>query len=119
MKIDIFAEMIKNEMIKSLRGKVMNISDKEAAHEIAVTGRIDTNTSPQLEAHIKELAKTTDEIILNLSAVEYISSAGLRVLLIAHKLMAAKGGSFSIKSPSDFCRQVFEATGMDGALKIV
>lgn len=87
--------------------------------ELAVSGRLDTTTAPQLESKVKEVAKSCRTLILNLSAVEYISSAGLRVVLLAHKLMQGSSGKMLIKSPSDFCRQVFEATGMDGVLSIV
>ena len=50
--------------------------------------------------------------------VQYISSSGLRVVLLAHKLMLPTGGKMIIKQPSSFCKQVLEATGMDGILTI-
>lgn len=87
--------------------------------ELVITGRLDTTTAPQLESKLKEAAKSCRALVMNLQAVEYISSAGLRVVLLAHKLMMGQNGKMTIKSPSEFCRQVFEATGMDGVLSIV
>lgn len=86
--------------------------------ELTITGRLDTTTAPQLESRLKESVKSCKLLIMNLSGVEYISSAGLREVLLAHKLMAGMNGKMIIKNPSDFCQQVFEATGMDGILSI-
>lgn len=96
----------------------MDITEKNETLEFSVTGRIDTNSSPQLEAKIKGCPANVMELVLDLSQVEYISSGGLRVLLIAHKLMQSRGGKFAVRNPSDFCRRIFEATGMDSALVI-
>jgi anti-sigma B factor antagonist len=86
---------------------------------LQVAGRLDTTTAPQLESKLKECTKNAKILALDLSNVEYISSAGLRVVLLAHKLMAGVGGKMSIAHPSDFCKQVFAATGMDGVLSII
>ena len=85
---------------------------------LEVEGRLDTATAPQLEEVVKKETLTARDMILNLSKVEYISSSGLRAVLIAHKLMTSVGGQLIVKSPSDFCKQVFAATGMDSALSI-
>ena len=82
-----------------------------------VEGRLDTNTAPILEKRIKEYFSCIIELTLNLSAVEYMSSAGLRVILATQK-MAGTEKRVIIKSPSAFCMQVFEATGMAGILNI-
>ena len=86
--------------------------------ELIVSGRLDTNTAPVLETTVKNCVKNTKHLSINLQNVEYISSAGLRVVLVAHKLMAAAGGMMIIVNPSTFCRQVFDATGMIGVLNI-
>ena len=86
--------------------------------ELIVQGRLDTNTAPELESKLKVLAPEAQTLYLNLSGIEYVSSAGLRVILLAHKLMLPTGGKMILKSPSSFCRQVLEATGMDGILTI-
>ena len=100
----------------------MNMTIKEAKNgeniELNIDGRLDTTTAPQLESRVKECVKGAKLLILNLEKVEYISSAGLRVVLLSHKLMAGAGGKMVIKNPSSFCTQVFEATGMDGVLSI-
>lgn len=98
----------------------MKIVEKLTNHdlELFVSGRIDTVTAPELEAKIKEKFPSCLEISLDLSAVEYISSAGLRVVLAAYKA-AGKTKRFIIKNPSPFCMQVFEATGMAPLLNIV
>ncbi len=88
---------------------------KDNSIEVSIKGRLDTNTAPQVETRFKEISGNFQCIHLNLSEVEYISSAGLRVILLAHKLMLTKGG-LVIKSPSAFCQQVFEATGMNTIL---
>ncbi|MBO6177411.1 MAG: STAS domain-containing protein [Treponema sp.] len=86
--------------------------------EIIISGRLDTTTAPQLETKLKECTSGCTTLILNLAEVSYISSAGLRVVLLAHKVMSAAGGKMRIKKPSEFCMQVFAATGMDGVLTI-
>lgn len=86
--------------------------------ELIVSGRLDTTNAPELEVKLKQVANQTQNLYLNLQNIEYISSAGLRSVLLAHKLMLPTGGKMIIKSPSSFCRQVLEATGMDGILTI-
>ena len=85
--------------------------------ELFVEGRLDTNTAPILEKRIKEYFSCIIELTLNLSAVEYMSSAGLRVILATQK-MAGTEKRVIIKRPSVFSLQVFEATGMAGILNI-
>ncbi len=87
--------------------------------ELKVSGRLDTTTAPQLEEAVKAHAKGIKQLILNLADVEYISSAGLRVVLVAHKLMAGFGAKLFVKNPSAFCQQVFNATGMNSVLAIL
>lgn len=85
-----------------------------------VEGRIDVNGSKMLEDEISTRTKSivSWKIILDFSKVEYISSAGIRVLLSAHKNMKGKY-DLVIKNPSEFCRQVFEVTGADIFLNII
>jgi len=88
------------------------------AVDIAVSGRLDTTTAPQLEAVIKQVAPGAKLMNLDLSKVEYMSSTGLRDILLAHKIMGGNGGKMVLKNPSDFCMQVLEATSMDKLLNI-
>ena len=86
--------------------------------EIIVTGRLDTNTAPELEKTLKNIEPEKQTLYLNLKGIEYVSSAGLRVILLAHKIMLPTGGKMVLKEPSEFCRQVLSATGMDAILNI-
>lgn len=89
-----------------------------ATVDLVVSGRLDTTTAPQLEAVIKEMAQGSKIMNLDLSAVEYMSSTGLRDILLAHKIMGGAGGKLVVKKPSDFVIQVLEATSMDKLLNI-
>ena len=84
-------------------------------------GHVDSSNAPQIEKELMEAVKAHPdaEVVLNAASLKYISSAGLRVLLLAHKLMVGTGGTMTVRNPSEFCRQVFEATGMDSVLNIV
>ena len=86
--------------------------------EIILSGRLDTNTSPQLEEELKTALDGKDELTFDLSALEYISSAGLRVLLSAQKTMN-KQGSMKVTGANDDVKEIFEVTGFDEILNIV
>ena len=84
---------------------------------LALTGRLDTNTSPELEAELKLDGVT--EVVFDFSAVEYISSAGLRVLMMAQKTMMASGGKMEVANPNAMVKDVFDMTGMSGVFTII
>ena len=96
----------------------MTIKENKVADgiELVVEGRLDTGTAPQLEAELNKIPKTRMNLYINLSGIDYVSSAGLRVILLAHKIMLPTGGKMILRSPSAFCMQVLEATGMDKVL---
>ena len=99
----------------------MDITQNKVADgfEVIVSGRLDTTTSPELEMELKKLDLGSKQVLhLDLSGITYVSSAGLRVILLAHKLMLPTGGKMVLRNPSEFCKQVLEATGMDGILTI-
>ena len=98
----------------------MTITENKSANalELVISGRLDTGTAPELEAKLKQIDKETQTLYLNLSNIQYISSAGLRVVLLAHKLMLPTGGKMIIRQPSAFAKQVLEATGMDSILTV-
>ena len=83
---------------------------------MAIAGRIDTTTAPELEAEFNELGDI-NELVLDFADVEYISSAGLRVLLKAQKLMATLGGMKIINVSKDVL-DVFDITGFTDILTI-
>ena len=85
---------------------------------IALEGRLDTNTAPQLEAELKASLPGIAELELDFSGLEYISSAGLRVLLAAQKVMN-KQGKMTIRHVSETIMEVFEITGFVEILTIV
>ena len=84
---------------------------------VAVEGRLDTTTAPDLEAALKEEIEDVNELVIDLSSLEYISSAGLRVLLAAQKIMM-KQGSMVVKNPNDVIKEIFEVTGFCDILTI-
>ena len=79
---------------------------------LEITGRLDTTTAPNLESVINELPEDTKELIFDMSGVEYISSAGIRVLLSAYKKMNFNQGLMRIEKANDMVREVFEMTGL-------
>ena len=84
---------------------------------IKVEGRIDTVTSPELEAKIRENVPGVDDMTIDIHGVEYISSAGLRVLLSAQKIMD-KQGKLLIRGVSENLMEIFEVTGFVDILNI-
>ena len=87
------------------------------ALEIALAGRLDTMTAPELEAELNKDLGSADSLTLDFGKLDYISSAGLRVLLTAHKAMAAKGG-MKICNVNEVVQEVFEVTGFADILTI-
>ncbi|QUA53507.1 STAS domain-containing protein [Aristaeella lactis] len=86
------------------------------ALDIAPEGRLDTTTAPELEAELKNLEGVT-ELTFDLAGLEYISSAGLRVLLSAQKMMN-KQGSMIILNTRPEIMDIFEITGFTDILNI-
>ena len=84
---------------------------------IAIEGRVDTVTSPELEKMIQASVEGMETLVIDMANVEYISSAGLRVLLSAHKLMAKKGG-MKVKNAGEDIMEIFEVTGFSDILDI-
>ena len=83
---------------------------------MTLTGRLDTTTAPQLDEEIKGL-DGVEKLIFDFQGLEYISSAGLRVLLSAQKIMN-KQGSMVIKNVSEEISEIFEVTGFVDILTI-
>lgn len=84
---------------------------------VALEGRLDTTTSPELEAALKEALDGVTELVFDLEKLEYISSAGLRVLLGAQKKMNKQGG-MKVTHVSDIIMEIFEVTGFSDILTI-
>ena len=84
---------------------------------VEVAGRLDTTTAPQLEEEFKSSLDNVNDLVLDLSGLEYISSAGLRVLLASQKVMNTKG-SMKVTGVSDVVMEIFEVTGFTDILTI-
>ena len=82
-----------------------------------IVGRLDTTTAPELEATIDGCAAGTKELVLDCSALEYVSSAGLRVILKAQKLMNAQG-TMKLTHVNETIMEVFDITGFADILTI-
>ena len=84
---------------------------------VAVEGRIDTTTAPELEKEIKASLDGVKSLVMDFAKVEYISSAGLRVLLSTQKIMNKQGEMKLINVNSDIM-EIFEVTGFSDILTI-
>ncbi len=85
--------------------------------EIALTGRLDTTTAPQLDEVVKNDLNGITSLVFDLNNLEYISSAGLRVLLAAQKVMN-KQGSMVVRNVKDDIMEVFDITGFADILTV-
>lgn len=93
---------------KTLNGTELNVT---------LTGRLDTTTAPQLETEVKLNIVGVKTLILDFAGLEYLSSAGLRVLLAAQKTMN-KQGEMIIKNVNETINEIFEVTGFIDILTI-
>ena len=84
---------------------------------IALAGRLDTTTAPKLETELKQNISGVEELVLDLAALEYLSSAGLRVLLSAQKVMNRQG-SMVVRNVNETIMEIFEVTGFVDVLTI-
>ena len=84
---------------------------------IALGGRLDTTTAPQLEEELKQSMEAMTELHLDFGKLEYLSSAGLRVILAAQKIMN-KQGKMVIHNVNETIMEVFEVTGFIDILTI-
>ena len=93
---------------KNLEDKLLNVK---------VEGRLDTATAPELEAELAEVLDEADELVFDLEGLEYMSSAGLRILLATQKKMGLKGG-MKVINVNDVIMEIFEITGFSDILTI-
>lgn len=96
----------------------MNISKSlnDSVLTVSLEGRLDTTTSPMLESELNDSYEGITELILDFAALEYISSAGLRVILSAHKMTK---GMLKIINVNDSVREIFDITGFSDILNII
>ena len=98
----------------------MNItkSYNEKELTLSIEGRIDTVTSQDLEKEIDEEYGNFDSLIMDFTDLEYISSAGLRVLIVTQKKLKRENIPFVIKNVNDSVGEIFRITGFNKILKI-
>ncbi len=85
---------------------------------IELKGRLDTTTSPQLDQKVKEIEIDKDLVIIDFKELEYISSAGLRVLLAIKKMLEASGKKLEIHNVNEVILEVFNVTGFINVLNV-
>ncbi len=97
----------------------MEIKKEKNGNELTlfVIGRLDTTTAPQLESELKQSIGGVEKLILDLKDLEYLSSAGLRVLLSAQKVMN-KQGEMIVRNVNETISEIFEVTGFVEILTI-
>ena len=97
----------------------MTITKTQENEKLTVTieGRLDTTTAPQLESELKSSLDGVKELVFEIKELEYISSAGLRVLLTAQKVMN-KQGKMTVTGASEAVMEIFEVTGFVDILDI-
>ena len=96
------------EIKKTLEGEKLTV---------AISGRLDTTTAPELEEALKESMDGISELVIDFTETEYISSAGLRVLLSAQKTMNTQG-EMTVTGVNDVIMEIFEVTGFSEILTI-
>lgn len=99
----------------------MNITktQTEGKTVFALSGRLDTTTAPQLQDVLIPEFDASKQVELNFADLAYVSSAGLRVLLMGEKTAKAKGGSMTLVHVSSEIMEVFEMTGFSDILKVL
>ena len=97
----------------------MTIEIKKEAKSLIlkITGRLDTTSAPEMEKAVKENISGVEKLIIDMEKLEYISSAGLRVLLSAQKTMNGQG-SMKVINVSDTIMEIFEITGFNEIMTI-
>ena len=87
---------------------------------ISLNGELDSNAAPQFATDMEPVMNEAGkEILLDFTDLEYISSAGMRTILLLNKTVNAKGGKVIIKGMSEDIRQIFHLTGFDALLEIL
>jgi anti-anti-sigma factor len=93
--------------------------EKDGVVILEIVGRLDADTAPEAEKHIKELlAAGTTRLLLDMEKLEYISSAGLRVVLMAVKDLRGKQGKIVLCSLNEYVREVFEVSNFTSIIPI-
>ena len=97
----------------------LDLINRGAEGELVLTGRLDSVTSEEAGKVLDELTERFDCLILNMKDLDYISSAGLRLIKRAYMAMRRKGGSLKLKNVNKMVMEVFEVTGFAGLLQFI
>jgi len=97
--------------------EIVKNGEKESI-SLSVKGRLDTNTAPELEKVALECVEGVKKLVLDLASLDYISSAGLRVILMLHKSLSSRGAKLVVAHPKDEVMEVFDMTGFSSFLII-
>ena len=95
----------------------IKLINRGTSGELVLIGRLDANTAPEAEEIFKEMIERFDTIVLNMEQLDYISSAGLRVIKIIHMGMKKKNGELILTKVQKMVMEVFEMVGFAGLLK--
>lgn len=85
---------------------------------IFLEGKLTVQIAPDLSSALEELGEGVNDLVIDLANTEYIASAGLRVLVMADKMMSGRKGSLRLVHPNDGVIEIFEMTGLSGAFEI-
>ena len=96
----------------------ITIEEQNGLKIIRFGGRLDSNTTGEIYDDMVELAQNNQKLIANLAGLEYMSSAGLRVILLAAKLMKPRRGELIICEPNKMVREVLEVSGFNSLIHI-
>lgn len=100
---------------------MLNLTTEENGKEVTIyiEGKMDTNSSPQVTEEISKHIGSADKIILDLDKLNYVSSAGLRVFVMADQEMMTSGGELCVRNVTRDIMDVFEMTGFDNMLNLI
>ena len=96
----------------------VKFNKQDSSLTVTISGNIDTVTAPELDSKLQENISDVKDLVLDFAAVDYISSAGLRVILMTNQQMEDVDGNMTVKNVNDDVRDVFEMTGFDSLLNL-
>ena len=100
---------------------MLEIRSEENGGEVVIyiEGRMDTNSSPKVMEEVEKYVNTAQKIILDIEKVDYVSSAGLRVFVMADQQIIANGGELNVRNVANPIAEIFEMTGFNNMLTII
>ena len=97
---------------------IINKALDQSTLTLYLEGRLDTGSAPYLEDALSASLDGVTTLILDLAKLDYLSSAGLRVLLSTHKRMSGQGGTMTLRNVGETVKDVFDITGFSDFLNI-